>query len=107
MSLPYQSGRRGRVRNERSQGEDPLADHNRTPRHEIRMVDVQDGDRGSADATLADQKGAIPAEMPIPAILTRVKKARDTSRGTVYPGDIRPLVAVTEEAGEGQVIRRG
>jgi hypothetical protein len=55
----------------------------------------------------AGQKRATPFKMAGPSILPRVEQSHSPPCLRVQAGDIRPLVAIAKEAGEGEVLRLG
>ena len=86
--------------------EEPLFDQRSTDLDDVGIVHRQNGDRGPPDGGPADQVGAIPAEVPLPLVPSRVEELGELPRQRVDPGDVRPLVKVVVEAGEGQVAQR-
>lgn len=68
-----------------------------------RVIDVEHRDGDSADGSPADKVGASPAKMPMPLMAPRVEEPRELARPWVNAGDVRALVAVVVEAGEGQI----
>jgi hypothetical protein len=75
----------------------PFADQHFPPCHEFRVIDLQDGDRGSPDAALRGQVRAIPCEMPFPTVLSGMEEPHDPPGLRVHPGDVRPLEAVAKK----------
>ena len=55
----------------------------------------------------SDQDRPIPYEMAVPTILSWIEKAHHPPGLRVQGGDIRSLVAVAEETGEGEVLGHG
>jgi len=69
------------------------------------VIDNQDGNRCTADASQPGQLGAVPGEMPSPSILAGMEQPHDPSGLGIDAGDVGTFVAVAEEAGQGQVAR--
>ncbi len=48
----------------------PVAYHDFSPRHELRVIDFQDCKGRPSDTCLSDQDRAIPCEVPTPAVFS-------------------------------------
>ena len=82
----------------------PFADQVFAEVHGLGIVDLQDGNRGASNGSPPDQVGAIPDEMPFPSVFSRVKQPHHAVGLRVQTGDVRPFVAVAEEARKGEII---
>ncbi len=74
---------------------------------DFRVVHVEDIDGHPTDRRPADEDGALPVEMPLPLVSAWVKKFGELPADRVESGDVRPLVAIAVEAGQGEVSRGG
>lgn len=70
-------------------------------------VDFEHDDGDAADGGATHEDRAVPGEMAAPAILAGVEEPHPAAGLRVQPRDVRPLVAVAEEAGQGEVFGDG
>ena len=68
------------------------------------VVNLQDSNGGSADASQPDQDGAVITKVPSPFMSARMKQGRKLLRNGVNAGKIRSLVSVAIKAGKSEVI---
>ncbi len=74
---------------------------------QVFAVHVEDDDRRAPDRRAADQERVAPTKVSFPLVPARVEERRQPAAGRVHAGDVRPLVPVTEQTGQGEVILAG
>jgi len=85
-------------------GEEPFFDEGLTDLDGLWVVHGQDGDRHPPYGSPANQVRAVPAKMALPLVASWVEELGEVVRLRVKAGDVRPLVAVAVQAGEGEVV---
>src|SRR3954449_10161090 len=70
---------------------------------DFRVVHVEDIDGHPTDRGPANKDGPLPAEMAVPLVPAWVEELGELPADGVEPGDVRPLVAVAVQAGQGKV----
>ena len=76
------------------QAKGPLCDECFPDGKEVRIIDREHLNRGTADYRSRDQFGSCPREMPTPLVLPRVEQAHDLPCDGISSGDIRTFVPI-------------
>jgi hypothetical protein len=61
--------------------------------------------RSSANSRSAGKSGSCPFEVCIPPVRTRMEESNQLARIRICSGDVRTLVAIAVQAGEGEVFK--
>src|SRR5690242_4467518 len=73
----------------------------------VREVDAEGLDGGPAGRRAADQNRPLPAEVSTPLLASGVEERGYLAGLRVDAGQVRALIAVVQEAGEGQILGMG
>jgi hypothetical protein len=71
------------------------------------MINVQHIDSCSTHACFASQRNAIPNEVLVPIILTRIEEFSELPGQRIEAGYVWPFAQVARETGPGQIVCRG
>lgn len=70
------------------------------------MIDVKHGDRGAPSRREADENGAVPLEMALPALATGIEKANDLARNKISAAQVWSLMEVASVATPAAILQR-
>ena len=71
---------------------------------EIRIIDGEHVNCDAAEGGSSNEFCSCPLEMIAPAVLARVEKPDEVMGGSLMPRDVRTLVPVAVETGQGKIV---